>query len=392
MVHQTAETEKFSTYLVGILILAHIFFLNFSSRIIFAPLLPSIENSLALAHAEAASLFLFVSVGYAAAILGSGFLSCRITHRQMILLSATAVGVAMLCISMCNSIWSLRLGLLFLGMASGLYLPSGMATLTGLVTARHWGKAIATHELAPNLSFLAAPLLAEGLMVWLPWRGVTAFLGLFSLLSGIIFYFFGKGGDFKGESPNFRALKTLFKERSFWVMMFLFSLGICATMGVYTMLPLFLVAEHGLERNWANTLVALSRISGLFMSFFAGWTTDRIGPRFTMSGVFFLAGLLTILLGAQSGAWLVVAVFLQPVIAVCFFPAGFVALSGIAPPKLRNVAVSMTVPAAFMAGGGLIPMGMGVMGDAGYFSLGVSLSGVLIFSGGLMALLYKKSW
>jgi hypothetical protein len=83
---------------------------------------------------------------------------------------------------------------------------------------------------------------------------------------------FGKGGDFSGEAPNFLSLKTLFSEKSFWIMMVLFSLGICATLGIYTMLPLFLVAQHGLERNWANTLVALSRISGMFMAF---WPVGR---------------------------------------------------------------------------------------------------------------------
>jgi NNP family nitrate/nitrite transporter-like MFS transporter len=172
-------------------------------------------------------------------------------------------------------------------------------------------------------------------------------------------------------------------------MMVLFSLGICATLGIYTMLPLFLVAQHGLERNWANTLVALSRISGMFMAFLAGWTTDRIGPRLTMSGVFLVAGSATVLLGALTGSWLVVMVFLQPVMAVCFFPPGFAALSAIGPASTRNVAVSLTVPVAFLIGGGAIPMGIGMMGDTGLFALGVSCAGGLILSGAVLALFYK---
>ena len=172
-------------------------------------------------------------------------------------------------------------------------------------------------------------------------------------------------------------------------MMILFSLGICATLGIYTMLPLFLVAQHGLERNWANTLVALSRISGMFMALLAGWTTDRVGPKWTMMAVFLIAGSATVFLGASTGSWLVLMVFLQPVVAVCFFPPGFAALSAIGPPKARNVAVSLTIPAAFLVGGGAIPMGIGMMGDAGLFSLGVSISGGLILSGAILALLYK---
>ena len=383
------ETVKFSTFLGPILLLTNIFFLNFISRIIFAPLLPSIQKDLGLAHVEAASFFLFVSMGYSVSLLSSGFISHRLQHKKTIVLSATAVGISLTGIALCEGIWTIRGGLLLLGLASGLYLPSGLASLTALVNVKHWGKAIATHELAPNLSFFVAPLLAESLMMWFSWRGVLVFLGVCSILTGVLFSFCWKGDDFSGEAPNFLSLKALFSQKSFWLMIILFSFGICATLGIYTMLPLFLVAQHGLERNWANTLVALSRISGMFMAFLAGWTNDRIGPRLTMSAVFLIAGLTTVLLGALTGSWLVLMVFLQPVLAGCFFPPGFAALSAIGPPNARNVAISFTVPAAFLVGGGGIPLGIGMMADAGFFALGVSAAGGLILSGAILALFYK---
>ncbi len=380
--------ERFISSLGPILFLTNIFFLNFTSRIVFAPLLPSIRKDLALAHVEAASLFLFVTMGYAIGLLGSGFITSRLEHKKTIVLSATVGGVFLTAIALSHGLWTLRCGLLALGLASGLYLPSGIASLTAMVSAKHWGKAIATHELAPNLGFFAAPLLAEGLMVWFSWKGVLLFLGGCSFLFGILFLVFGKGGEFRGEALNFRSLKTLFRETSFWIMMVLFCLGICATMGIYTMLPLFLVVHHGLERNWANTLVALSRISGMFMAFLAGWITDRTGPQWTMSGVFLLTGLMTVLLGAMTGSWLVAMVFLQPIAAVCFFPPGFAALSSIGPANTRNIAVSMTVPISFFIGSGAIPMGIGMMGDVGEFALGISLTGGLILLGAILALYY----
>ena len=386
---QTLKRSNSAHFWGPILLLTNIFFLNFISRIIFAPLLPSIQKDLGLAHVEAASFFLFVSIGYSVSLLSSGFISNRLQHKKTIVLSATAVGISLTGIALCDGIWTIRGGLLLLGLASGLYLPSGLASLTALVNVKHWGKAIATHELAPNLSFFVAPLLAESLMMWFSWRGVLVFLGVCSILTALLFSYFWKGGDFPGEAPTFLSLKTLFAQKSFWIMMILFSFGICATLGIYTMLPLFLVAQHGLERNWANTLVALSRISGMFMAFLAGWTTDRIGPRLTMSAVFLIAGLTTILLGALTGSGLVLMVFLQPVVAVCFFPPGFAALSAIGPPKARNVAISLTVPAAFLMGGGVIPMGIGMMGDAGFFAFGVSATGGLILSGAILALFYQ---
>jgi len=268
-----------------------------------------------------------------------------------------------------------------LGMAAGIYLPSGIATLTSLIDARHWGKGIAIHELAPNLSFVAAPLISEALLPWLSWREILAVMGGTSVLAGIAFARFGRGGKFPGQAPSFASFKSFLIRPAFWIMTALFGLGISASLGVYTMLPLYLVTERGLERSWANTLVAFSRVSGLGMAFLAGWATDRFGARGTMGGVLLLTGLMTVLLSIVPGNWMVIPLFLQPMLAVCFFPAGFAALSRIGPASARNVVVSLTIPLAFLLGGGAIPALIGVMGNVGSFALGIALVGGLILTG-----------
>ncbi|MCD6306832.1 MAG: MFS transporter [Deltaproteobacteria bacterium] len=386
---RAADKASFVSQLGPLLFLTTIFFINFVGRIVPAPLLPSIETDLGIAHAEAGSFFLLTSMGYFIALLCSGFVSSRLNHRRTIVLSAVSVGGALICVSLCHSLWIMRAALFVVGMSAGIYLPSGIAALTSLIDPRHWGKAIAVHELAPNLGFVAAPLLAEAFMIWFSWRGVIVFLGVSSIMAGAAFHFWGRGGDFPGESPNFGALKNLFAERAFWIMAVLFCLGICGTLGIYTMLPLYLVIDQGFNRNWANTLVALSRIPSVFMALVAGWLSDRFGPRMTIASVFLITGLLTILLGTVSDAWIVALVFLQPVIAACFFPPGFAALSAIGPPSARNVSVSLTIPAAFVFGGGAIPMGIGMMADMGFFDLGIALTGLVILAGFILALFLK---
>jgi NNP family nitrate/nitrite transporter-like MFS transporter len=95
---------------------------------------------------------------------------------------------------------------------------------------------------------------------------------------------------------------------------------------------------------------------------------------------------MTVLLGLAKGHWLVIIVFLQPMLAVCFFPAGFAALSCIGPLSSRNVAVSLAIPLAFLIGAGGIPTGIGIMGDFANFALGFSLVGGLILVGFVLAL------
>lgn len=366
-----------------------IFFLNFLARIVLAPLLPAIETDLHIGHAEAGSFFLFISLGYFAGLLGSGFVSSRFTHRRTIIISSVAVGGCLLFVSLSPTLWGIRGGLILLGLAAGLYLPSGIATLTAIVDSRNWGKAIAIHELAPNLSFFAAPLVAEGLMVWFSWRGTIALLGVVAVLVGIVFMRFGRGGRFPGEAPHPQTLRVLLVQPSFWIMMALFSLGIGGTLGVFNMLPLYLVAEHGLERSWANQLVAFSRIAGPGVAFVAGWASDKMGPKRALVGVLLATGAATLLLGIARGAWLVAVLFLQPMLAACFFPPGFAALARVGPPQVRNIAVSLTVPVAFLVGGGAIPAGIGVMGEIGSFSQGIMIFGMMLL-GGIVLLQYLR--
>ena len=382
---QNENASSFRSQLGPLLFLTAIFFLNFISRIIFAPLMPSIEKDLGISHGEAGSLFLLISFGYFITLLGSGFISSRLKHRRTIIHSATLVGVALLIVSQINNLWGIRLGLLLLGMAAGIYMPSGIATLTSLINFRHWGKAIAIHELAPNMSFVAAPLLTEALLLWFSWRGVLVFLGVASIIAGLAFARFGKGGEFPGKTPSFKSSKMLFSEPAFWIMIILFSLGITGSLGIFAMLPLYLVTEYGMDRSWANTLIGLSRIPAVGMAFLAGWASDLLGPRRTLMAIFLLSGLTTVLLGVTSGYWTIIMIFLQPIIAVCFFPPGLAALSSIGPPSTRNVTVSLTIPVAFTLGSGAIPTGIGIMADADSFSLAIALTGGLILMGAVLS-------
>jgi NNP family nitrate/nitrite transporter-like MFS transporter len=155
------------------------------------------------------------------------------------------------------------------------------------------------------------------------------------------------------------------------------------------MLPLYLVTERSMEQNHANTLIAISRISGLGMAFIAGWAVDRLGPGRTLSGIFLLTGLTTVMLGIAHGYWLIFVIFLQPALAVSFFPAGFAALALIGPPATRNLAVSLSIPIAFLFGAGAIPIGIGIAGDAGSFALGIVVVGVTILTGLIFSLYLK---
>ena len=118
-------------------LLVSIFYLNFVSRVIMAPLLPIVEAELGMGHGQAGSLFFFMASGYGVGLLGSGFVSHLLTHRLTIAFAGMMGGISLIIISRSASIGAIHTGLVLIGVFAGFYLPSGIATLTGLVSKEH---------------------------------------------------------------------------------------------------------------------------------------------------------------------------------------------------------------------------------------------------------------
>ena len=377
-----------SEALPQLLLLTTIFFTTFMARIILAPLLPTIQTELAMDHSGAGHLFFILSGGYCLSLLSTSYLTSRFQHRTLILAATIGLGFGLFTATGVETAAGLRGTAFLLGLAAGLYLPSGISAVTHLTCAPHWGRALAIHELAPNLSFILAPLAAELILRLAGWRVGLSAMGILTLLLGLIYLIHGRGTGFQDPKPDRQAARRLMGQPFLWLLVILFSLGISSTLGVYTMLPLYLVGAHGLDHGSANSLLSLSRVAALPMALAGGWVADRFGPLPTIRGVFLLTGLATIALGLLEGPWLKGAVFVQPVLAVCFFPAGFSALSALSPPGYRSIAVALTIPMAFLLGGGCVPLVIGWLGDAGRFAQAFLLAGSLIVLGaGLTVLL-----
>ncbi|MBI5966370.1 MAG: MFS transporter [Deltaproteobacteria bacterium] len=364
-------------------LLVAIFYLSFVARIIFAPLLPVVERDLSLGHGQAGSLFFFVAAGYGAGLLGSGFVSSLLSHRGTITLSIMMVGAALFIISGSASLNGIHGGLFLIGLFAGFYLPSGLATLTNMTSREHWGKAMAIHELAPNLAFVTAPFLSEALLKLFSWRQSLATLGICSILMGVLFLFLGWGGREKGELPRLKAVNEVVMNPPFWVMTTMFTVSIGSSLGVYTMMPLFLVSEMGMDRGWANTLIGLSRTFGIVVLFISGFIADRFGPKQALTLFLTTTAIFTLLLGLIQGAVTTpVWIFLQAASTACLFPVGFTLLSLIFPTHLRSIALSLVILVGFLLGGGVIPSAIGHWAEAfsfssGFFLLGVFFMGML---------------
>jgi NNP family nitrate/nitrite transporter-like MFS transporter len=381
--------EPFKKSVGAVLVLSGLFYITFVARIIFAPLMPFIQEDLAVSNSQAGSLFLMISIGLFTAPLLIGWLSAAIRYRGALAVANLGVGLMLLVTSYSKSLPAMQLSMALLGMTAGFHIPSAVASITAQVQKPDWGKALGIHQVAPPLSFVTAPLIATALAAILPWRGVLMVWGVFSVCCGLAFWIRGKSGDFKGQALNFHVAREVLSLRSFWIIIILLGMAMSGTAGIYAMLPLYLIRDHGFSPQLANTLIGLSQISGLIMVFFAGMIADRIGPNKTISLALFGAGVLTILIGVLSGLGLVAAIVLQPLCLTSFFPAAFAALSRSVRPRLRGVSNALGPAFGFLIGGGLTPTVIGYLAEARSFTTGIILVGCYILAGPIVVRFLK---
>lgn len=365
-----------------------LFWLTFLGRFIFAPLFPAMSEDIHLGSGQAGFLFLLAALGAWVGSLVAGLVSSRVNHRGALLISVFGFAAALVGAYFANSVWVLRAVFVVLGICFGLHLPSSVATITATVRKEDWGRALSIQQLGPPAGLVAAPLVAVAILNWFSWNTVLISVAVLTAALGIAFWLFTGGvGAFPGDPPSPSMVKPVVATRSFWVMIFVFALGMGAQVGVYTMLPLYLTTERDMTSSAANTLLGLANVAPLVTTFFSGWVTSRIGENRALGIFVFLTGVVTVLVGVLSGMGLKVCVVLMAALAVCIFPPAFAALSRIVQPTYRSLATALGPPTAFVFGGGLLPTGLGYLGQAASFGLGIIITGAVIAVGSAAAFL-----
>jgi NNP family nitrate/nitrite transporter-like MFS transporter len=189
-----------------------------------------------------------------------------------------------------------------------------------MVRTEDWGRALSVQQLGPPFSLLAGPLIAAGLLTVFSWNTTLLWVAGLGVVLALVFWVaFGGVGAFPGDPPKPALIRPVVSIRSFWVMIFLFALGMGAQVGVYSMLPLYLTQEKGYTSGEANTIVGLANIAPLAVVFISGWIVTRIGPRPTMTLFLSLTGIMTVLVGLLSDTGLIVSIFLMAAFAAGFF-------------------------------------------------------------------------
>lgn len=353
-----------------------LWFLNFSTRTVLSPLLPVFEKELGISHALAGSTFLFVALGYTGSLLAAGWITPRAGFKKAIALGFGVLACALFVLPFVEIYPHLAFVALLLGLGGGIYLPCALPLLTAAISPDKWGKSIAFHETAASFSILAVPLLTAAAMRFVSWPMLVFALSALCLALGAVFVI--RAPDTRPVPQDKSPFSTILRRHDFWIMSALWGFAAAGGLGLYNLIPLFLVNEKGLPVETANTVFGFSRIGGLLVMFLAGWLIDRIGVKRVLLISLFMSGFATAGIAlADAFVLLVVMLGLQAAFMPIFFPAGLVSISKLTDFADRSAFVGATVAVGVIFGTGLAPTLLGLVADARDFQTGILFQGIL---------------
>jgi MFS transporter, NNP family, nitrate/nitrite transporter len=353
-----------------------LWFINFITRMAFAPILPLVEDEFMVNHAQASSIFIFLSVGYGVAVVFSGLFSGRFGYKKSIVISLLFLSLVAFLIPLVHEFILLYLFAFMLGFSVGFYLPAVIPLITEYYSEKDWGKAIAIHDTGASCSIFATPFIALFLLHYFPWRGIFIVLACSYLVCSTVFWFVST--EVKVTNPPKAVFISIIKIRSLWLMSVIWIFGAGANLGIYSIVPLYLTKELHMDIGYANTILGISRLGAVVVAIACGFLIDRFNLRRIMFLVMIITSVLTVLMGLVSVRYIGIVLFLQAFFVTAFFPVGLVAMAKTFNREMRSLATGIIVAISIVFGGGIVPYVLGISGDLVSFRLGITILGIFV--------------
>jgi len=240
--------------------------------------LPFIEAEFGVGHSEAGLLVTVQMGGMAVMSIPAGLAVRRAGARAVLLVYLISASALCLVMAGASSYALFIIVLAAIGLTRGLYQPAALNIIPAVFPPERIGRAIGVHDAAPPLaSVVGVMLLAVFVLGQLDWRMAYFFLGPAGLL--ILLFVFRLVAtreperNTAGTAPTCRY--SLLQDRELLLLLIPHSfMAICAV-GVLSMLPVFLVNEHGMTGQQAGFVYAGISTGGIIGPLLGGWLSDR---------------------------------------------------------------------------------------------------------------------
>lgn len=362
--------------LLYLLFLWSVWFVSFTARVIFSPILPLMEDEFHTSHAGASAIFLFISAGYGLSVFSSGIYAGRFGYKKTIVVSLFMSAFAFLLMPFAGSFTRVYALSLVIGVASGAYLPCVIPLITHYFAEKHWGKSISIHDSAASIGIFCAPVIALFLLGFLHWRSIFTVFGIAFLILG--FWFQLLGDELKIPAEGARSLRNVIRRRSLWIMSVLWTFAAGANIGIYFIAPLYLTKELHLSIERADFALGISRLGGVVVALICGYLADRFNLKKIMFFLLVVTGVFTMALGLASARLVAAVLFFQATFVTGFFPLALVMTARLFSQEERSMATGLILMMGVIIGGGLTPYLLGIAGDLLSFRAGILMIGICV--------------
>ncbi len=252
---------------------------------------------------------------FGATALPAGFLADRISERRLLMFCCLGMGVASVAVGLSPSIYILGAALAVLGLALGIYHPTGAAFIARVATQR--GLAFGYLGVGGNIGLALGPILAGIIASFLGWRAAYFIFAIPALFLAAMFFF-----SARSEAPLIQQStpETGTEKPSLRPIILPLALVFCVSIlngfiyrGIVTFLPLYLSQRiHLAFLNLDSVLIAgsfttIALIFGVGGQFLAGHLLGRRRHESLAFAIALVVVPLLVVVGNSEGLVLMIA-------------------------------------------------------------------------------------
>lgn len=250
-------------------ILAIITFINRAGTMVLPFLSKYLKEDLNFTYSQVGWIMVAFGIG---SMLGSwlgGKLSDKIGFYKIMIFSLFTSGVMFFIIQYITSFWGLCIGMFAIMTIADMFRPAMFVSLGTYAKPENRTKALTLVRLAVNLGFTAGPALGGLVIMGLGYKGLFWVDGTTCIVSILIFAFLIKEKkrtvEQEHENNNNAEYTSVFKDKIFWIFLFICFVTAVLFFQIFTTLPLYHNEKFGLTEFQSGLLLSLNGLIIFFL-------------------------------------------------------------------------------------------------------------------------------
>lgn len=261
--------NNFKGFTREVWILALITFINRAGTMVLPFLSKYLKENLHFTYSQVGWIMVSFGIG---SMLGSwlgGKLSDKIGFYKIMIFSLFTSGVLFFVIQYITTFWGLCIGMFSIMTIADMFRPAMFVSLGTYAKPENRTKALTLVRLAVNLGLTAGPALGGLIIMGMGYQGLFWVDGSTCIISILIFAFLVKEKKrivaIDKNSANTDEFTSVFKDKIFWIFLFVCFVTAILFFQIFTTLPLYHHEKFGLTEFQSGLLLSLN---GLIIFFF----------------------------------------------------------------------------------------------------------------------------